>query len=161
MLLEDDPAFLPDFTLETLNLDLPNSDTSVPSYSQLSNILSLPTSGSSRDGTFMPGFNIPFDTTRDTDQFALDASETRASQGRPRTSDLLPGDDENCLLPEADFTFDAEGNIIELTPAIRSVAGPSVRAASARVQIHERSRVTAEHREGQLAGSCLPVSSQS
>ena len=109
----------------------------------------------------MPGFNLPSDTIGNIDQFALNISETRVSNGGHRSNNLLPRDDENCLLPEADFTFDAEGNLMEFTPAVHSISGPSVRAAPVHAQIDERLGVTAENKEGQLAGSCLPVSFQS
>jgi len=109
----------------------------------------------------MPSLNIPSDTTGNAEQFALNASETQVSNRGPQSSNLLPRGDEECLLPEADFTFDAEGNLIEFKPAVQSCAGPSVRTAPSHAQINERQRVKAEHNESQLAGSCLSVSSLS
>ncbi len=166
MLLEDDPAFLPDLTLETLNLDLLDSDAAIlpdgpflPD-SQLSNILSLPTSASTQGGILGLGLNLPSDTTGNADRFALNVSETRVSNRGPQSSHLLARDEEDCLLPEADFTFDAEGNLIEFTPDVHSIAGPSATAAPARTQRRERPGVRAEHKEGQSAGSFLPVSPQ-
>ena len=161
LLLEDDPAFLPDLTLEALTLDFPNSETPVLPASQPSNILSLPTNGSSHEGAFVPSLDLPSDTTGNAGRFALNIGETRVSNRGPGSSHLLSRDGEDSLLPEADFTFDAEGNIVEFMPAIHSIADPSVGVAPARSQMGEKPGVQAERESGQLADSGSPVSCQS
>jgi meiotic recombination protein REC8 len=106
----------------------------------------------------VPGLDLPSDTTGNAGRFALKVGETRVSNRGPGSSNLLPRDGEDSLLPEADFTFDAEGNLIEFTHAVHSIADPSLGAAPARGQRDEQPGVPAEHEGGQLAGSGLPVS---
>jgi len=158
LLLEDDPAFLPDLTLEALDLDLPAFGTPALPNSQVSNILSLLASSSPQAGDIAPGLILPSDTTGSIDDFGLDASETRIGSRGPRPSGLMPRDGEEGLLPESDFTFDAEGNLIEFAPAVHSVASPSVRAAPTHGQTDDRPKVPVEYEDSQLAGSGLQVS---
>jgi len=115
LLLEDDPSFLPGLTLETIDLDLAEFTTPLIRDSQLSASLSIRSLDDSRPDAAQLGLILPSDTTGDNDGFMLPATGGRGSSRGPQLSSMLLRQEEEGLLPEADFAIDAEGNLIEVS----------------------------------------------
>ncbi|KAI9882475.1 MAG: hypothetical protein M1823_005775 [Watsoniomyces obsoletus] len=143
LVLPDDPAFLPDLGLLDFNINFALLDP------QLTLSLSPKPSPRGRPeevGRGGRGFVIP---TSDAGEVSLPGPEAAAAA--PGTDDVFRGreyDEDEGLLPEVDFEFDAEGNIrtvggseaVEATPAAARARLESDSAASARVR--------QEHAEG-------------
>lgn len=100
---------------------------------------------------------MPSDTTGDIGGFIVPATGGRVSGRGPQLSSiLLRGEDEG-LLPEADFAIDAEGNLIEATPAPKpSVATPALKS-TARQVIDVPERLTLEGEDGEQPAAHAPV----
>ncbi|KAK8174622.1 Rec8 like protein-domain-containing protein [Phyllosticta citribraziliensis] len=127
LLLEDDPSFLPQFALEPLDLE---ADVSAPNASFASITLDEHIAGPIR------GLDIPTSDTGagDFGGFVV-PSEDGADVGIQGRSSHLEDDGFD---PDADFGFDADGNLIEhgipnqthqtprVGPAFRSIASGSV-----------------------------------
>lgn len=123
LVLEDDPAFLPDFALPGLDIDLAALDISTDDSSRRSSILSphsLLSSQSSHAGAdeSMLGLIIPTSDTGgagDLGGFVLPEASFSSAQRRANFGRLLDDEDEGFNV-DPGFTFDAEGNLIEDRP---------------------------------------------
>ena len=154
LVLQDDPAFFPDFILPSLDTDLFALGSSTEGSSKRASILSAQSHQSSqssiREGEqSLLGLVIPTSETGiagDLGGFVLPESERGSFQRTTRPGDTTLEEEEG-FFPDVDFEFDAEGNLIdraaeqrvprtEARPDIPRLASDS--AASARVrQEHE------------------------
>lgn len=121
LLLQDDPSFLPDFAFAPLDFDFTRLDESTSAGSQNSSALS-PNTGRTSPLSSQENLDLllPTSDTGDGGDFGGLGAGDYSRLGR----DDLPtvGEDEG-FLPEADFTFDADGNMVELSEP-RVVPGP-------------------------------------
>ncbi|KAL9100473.1 MAG: hypothetical protein Q9163_004163 [Psora crenata] len=135
LVLEDDPAFLPDLALPGLDIDLSTLDISTENTSRWSSVLSPHSRRSSRsseqdaDGSIL-GINIP---TSDTGGFGglggfPIASEHASSAQRNERLGRLLEDEGEAFDVDPGFSIDAEGNVIE-----EPVAGSRIRPTVGRV----------------------------
>lgn len=79
-----------------------------------------------------------------------------SSRGPQLSSILLRGEEEG-LLPEADFAIDAEGNVIEVTPAPGPVVATPAPGSTARQVIDVSGRLELERAGAPLLTAHLPV----
>ncbi|KZF20855.1 hypothetical protein L228DRAFT_262733 [Xylona heveae TC161] len=159
--LQDDPAFLPDLLLPEFDLDLSRLDitsslasqslSSASPHSRLSSQSSIADNG-------LPALVIPTSDTADVAggiggfihaDIIADNIEGRAGRGMDQLSRL---DEDTGFLPDVDFEFDAEGNVVELGGGGRASAPqtPQRQRTLAPVSTGASSRVRREHLEGQL-----------
>lgn len=156
LLLEDDPSFLPDLALAPFDFDLSTFEASLTAESPLTSLSphTPTTSSGTAFGGPVGGLVIPTSDTGavgDIGGFIVPGDDGLGAAA-------APGDDEG-FLPEADFSFDAEGNLLDF-----SVAGAAPRpsvpgtgaAAGIGVVTAASARVRAEHAAGVAAG--VPVS---
>lgn len=154
LVLQDDPAFLPEFDLPNLDLDLSIFEASTLGSSKRTSIMSAKSNQSSQSSNpngedSVLGFVAPSSGSGDAGIGGFIFAE---SDGPVVGRDTRPSDDADGFYPDVDFNFDAEGNLIELggVEVLASQAEPAmtrVRSDSAaRVQVHQ------EHQEGRLAG---------
>jgi len=155
LVLQDDPAFLPEFDLPNLDLDLSIFEASTQGSSKRTSIISAKSKSSSQssnqDGEdSVLGFVIRSSGSGDAGIGGFMIAE---SEGTVTRRDIRPADDAEGFFPDVDFNFDAEGNLIELgdvEPVPASQAEPAmtrIRSDSA-----ASARVRQEHHEGLLAG---------
>ncbi|KAF2098118.1 hypothetical protein NA57DRAFT_76913 [Rhizodiscina lignyota] len=119
LLLEDDPTFLPDLAFVPLDFDLSRLEASLSGGSQASKSLS-PHTARTTPLSDHAGLILPTSDTGgvgDIGDFGFG--------GSPLGEGDLRRFDDDGVLPEADFTFDEEGNLLDLS---------QVRAASAALQ---------------------------
>lgn len=155
LVLQDDPAFLPEFDLPNLDLDLSIFDASTQASSKRASILSA-TSNQSSQSSNQEGENsvlslvIP---SSGSGNAGIGGFITAESEGTSAHRDTRPADHEEGFFPDVDFNFDAEGNLIEFgdkepvragqaEPALTRIRSDSVASA----------QVRQEHQEGLLAG---------
>ncbi|KAL2356650.1 Rec8 like protein-domain-containing protein [Cryomyces antarcticus] len=159
--LQDDPAFLPDLNLGMLDFDLSNLDFSTSASSQRPSLLTLQTSQTSAQGSghadpSIGGLVIPTSVSSggpvgDIGGFIV-GDDGRGISRQDAGGIFAQGEDDG-FLPEADFGFDVEGNLLEYDAGARTPRAPiapmlptglgSDTVASARVR--------QEHEEGQRA----------
>ncbi len=147
---------MPEFALLPLDFDLSNLDKPI-SFSPLqSSALSPYASQPSQRGLQTPagpvqGLAIPSSDSGPSGgggDFTVAGDQAESAQ---RPSDMYVQEDDGGFLPEADFTFDAEGNLLELSsegPQGHSAARTSMRpVALSETALNEQ--VRQEHAEGQ------------
>jgi len=160
-LLEDDPSFLPDLVLAPLDFDLSTFEASLTGDSQLSLTLSPRTPGTSVSGALggpVGGLVIP---TSDTGGLGGDIGGFVVSGDDGLGTGRVLGEDDG-FLPEADFAFDANGNLLDFSIA-GAASHATVPVMGARVGAGDdtavSARVRAEHTAGVRAGVsvCLHI----
>lgn len=138
LILHDDPAFLPDFALPGLDIDLSALDISTDNSSCRSSILSPHSQRSSLSShpdadESMLGLIIPTSDTGgagDLGGFILPGENASSAQRSARLGRLLDEEDEGFNL-DPGFTIDADGNLIEeRTPAPGAAPAGGVRLGS-------------------------------
>ena len=153
LVLQDDPAFLPDFELLDLDHDLSLFEESTQGSSQRSSIISGRSHQSSMSSNTdtepaMVALVIPSSSSGHAGGiggFALPESE--GSRG----ANII--NEEEGFFPDVDFNFDAEGNLIELGEVQQSPVGkPDTARARVRSDSGASALVRQEHQEGLLAG---------
>jgi meiotic recombination protein REC8, fungi type len=158
LLLQDDPACLPDIALMPIDDDLLNLNISLAANeSQLSSTPSIRTAQpGSLFGEPIGVLVLPSSQSDNIGGFALPGGDS-VSRG-PRPSSLFAREEEDQLL-DLGFGFDAEGEIHDLPSADRTGA----QLTGARPLLLDdgdpNERVRQEHAAGQGAGVLLPVSS--
>lgn len=174
LIVHDDPAFVPDFALPGLDIDLSALDISSGS-SRHSSILSHQSQRSSLssqpDADEAVGFLIiPSSDSggaRDLGGFILPSDNPSSAQRSARIGGLLEDEDEGFNL-DPGFTIDADGNLIEgNTPDLAAAPPVGVRlgsdsAASVRVRQELLEGLEAGQYQvtSQLSHHILPLSSQ-
>ncbi len=154
LILQDDPAFLPDL-FPVMDLDFSALNLSSAGSSKRSSLMSAQSalsSVSSHAGAATPlGLHIPGTSgSSDIDRGAAfnvpDSDQTRRRDPFSRI------DDENNLLEDVDFIIDDEGKMVDVVPG--PVIEPTDQAAAPRVRSDSLAsvRVRQEHEEGRLAG---------
>ena len=121
-MLQDDPAFLPDFFLPNLDVDLSILSASTQGSSGKTSILSAHSHHSSQSSTKTAegstlGLVIPTSDTGnagDLGGFAFPRSEGASAQRTSRVEDAVL-DEEAVFFPNPDFGFDVEGNMVNLS----------------------------------------------
>ncbi len=119
-MLQDDPAFLPDLAFPDLDIDLSALDLSSHGTSHDTSILSqrsLQSSQSSHPGHGggMPGLVIPTsDSGAEVGGFVIPGGDDSSPLRGSRMGVAQLGAEDDGLLPDVDFEFDADGNLIEL-----------------------------------------------
>lgn len=159
--MQDDPAFLPDYFLPGLDIDLSALDLSTDESSRRSSILSPYSQQSSRssdkDGDkSLLGLIIPTSDTGaagDIGGFALPDDDGGSAQRGSRIGALLE-EEEGGIFPDVDFAFDEEGNVIEYGAGGRLHRAVPVGPSAARLRSGSvgSARVRREHEEGFRAG---------
>ena len=153
LVLQDDPAFLPDFDLLDLDLDLSLLEASTQGSSQRSSIMSghshQPSRSSNVDeGRAMADLIIPSSSSGNVGEiegFVLPESEGG------RGVNII--DEDGGFFPDVDFNFDAEGNFIELGEVQPTPAGePGATRARIRSDSEMSALLRQEHQEGLVAG---------
>jgi meiotic recombination protein REC8 len=145
-MLQDDPAFLPDFTFPGLDIDLSALDISTDESSRRSSILSPNSQRSSLSShpdadESMLGLIIPSSNSGDAGDLGgfILPEDTGSAQRSARQGRLLDDEDEGFNI-DPGFTIDADGNLIEGgTPGPSAAPAGGVRlgsdsAASGRVR---------------------------
>ena len=122
-MLQDDPAFLPDFGLPGLDFDFSFLDMATDDSSRRSSILSQHSQRSSLSSRpevdeSMPGIVIPTSESGGAGElggFMLPGENIGSAQRRERPARMPEEEDEGFDL-DPGFSFDAEGNLIEERP---------------------------------------------
>ena len=166
LVLQDDPAFLPDLVFPGLDIDLSSLDISTNDSSRRSSILSPHSQRSSLSShpeanESMLGLVIPTSDTGgagDIGGFMLPAENVSSAQRSAQLRRLYDDEDEGFDL-DPGFSFDADGNLIEeRTPGSAVIPAQSVQLGSDfAVSAHERQEVVqslqTERREVSLVPS--------
>ncbi|KAF2839785.1 hypothetical protein M501DRAFT_1010816 [Patellaria atrata CBS 101060] len=151
LVLEDDPAFLPDLLMD---FDLSGIDVSSTSNSSVQS----PHTPRTPEDAMIRGLIIPSTDTAagaDIGGFIISGDDHHlTSASKPLGGSVLSArEEDDGLLPEADFEFDAEGNLLEFTTPL---AGPRQSSVGTARPVPgsdgTSSRVRREHEEGQMAG---------
>lgn len=161
LVLEDDPSFLPDFAFPGLDFDLSSLEMTFARNPQRSSSLSLTPHGSQYLRSERPyggpvgGLILPTSDAggyEDIGGFVVQGDDGRGTSRFGRASSILEREDHD-LLPEADFSFDADGNLVEFTPgkSIGATPAPGGRPALGS-DTAASDRVRREHEEGHNAG---------
>ncbi|KAI9722542.1 MAG: hypothetical protein M1828_004537 [Chrysothrix sp. TS-e1954] len=155
LLLQDDPAFVPDMAFGPLDLDFSNLDLATDLSSQGDSILSPHSRPSSRSSLVsLPGLVIPsshsggggFAGTGVPD----DGDITMSGMDPAGYDDFALGD----LLPDAGFTFDTQGNMYDIDTSGEEPLIPVGRERlPARSETSLQDQVRREHEEARLAGA--------
>ena len=161
---------MPDFALLPLDYDLANLANlaiSLPSETQHSDSLLVTPYGSQklRDEQALArpigGRISPSSDTGDHGNvggFVVHGDDGRGT-GRPASPTSIIGGEDDGFLPDVDFGFDAEGNLLEFTPIQRISSTPAVGEGRALgSDAGASAKVRKEHEEGLKAGadvSCL------
>lgn len=119
LVVQDDPAFLPDFFFPTLDMDLSILESATQGSSLVSSAMSAQShrsSHSSAEGgkSSVLGLSIPTSDTGNAGgvgEFMFAGSDDGSAYRSSRPAALL-NDDEG-FLPDVGFNFDEEGNIID------------------------------------------------
>lgn len=161
LILQDDPAFLPDYFLPGLDIDLSALDLSTDDSSRRSSILSPYSQQSSRSSDkggdkSLLGLIIPTSDTGDAADiggFALPDDDGGSAQRGSRIGALLE-EEEGGIFPDVDFAFDEEGNVIEYGAGGRLHRAVPVGPSATRLRSDSvgSARVRREHEEGFQAG---------
>ncbi len=134
LVLQDDPAFLPEFALPGLDIDLSALDISTDDSSRRSSILSPHSQRSSLSShqeadESMLGLIIPTSDTGgagDLGGFILPGENVSSVQRSERLGRLLDEEEEEGFNLDPGFTIDADGNLIEEhTPGPGPATAPS------------------------------------
>ena len=120
LVLQDDPAFLPDIDLPSLDLDLSLFENSTQGSSHRASIMSASSQQSSKssnkDGeASVLGLILPTSDSGNASGiggFQLARSGSNATGIGHRVAEVFS--EEQGFFPDVDFNFDAEGNMIEL-----------------------------------------------
>ncbi|KAL9116800.1 MAG: hypothetical protein Q9187_006671, partial [Circinaria calcarea] len=157
LVLQDDPGFLPDFSLPDLDLQLDALGTSTQASSKDASILSAqshPSSQSSYKDESLPGLVIPTSDIGNVGGlggFQIQGSDRDSLQRAGLRDNLL--EEEGGFFPDVDFGFDAEGNLVDLNTeqqapeTVNRPTAPGLGSDSA-----ARAQVRQEHQEGLQAG---------
>ena len=119
LIVQDDPAFLPELALPGLDIDLSALDISMDDSSRRSSLLSPPSQLSSVSSTHesdesMPGIIIPSSGTGGGGSiggFILPGDDRSSAQRTSRMRSILGEEDEGFDL-DPGFTFDEQGDIV-------------------------------------------------
>ncbi|MCJ1249630.1 hypothetical protein MMC30_006856 [Trapelia coarctata] len=159
LVLQDDPAFLPELDLPNLDMDFSLFEVSTQGSSKRTSIMSAKSNQSSQS-SHQEGedsvLSLVIPSSGSGNAGGIGGFTIAESEGTSARRDTRPADavnDEEGFFPDVDFNFDAEGNLIELgdlgplptgqvEPAMTGTRSDS--AASAQVR--------QEHQEGFLAG---------
>lgn len=153
LVLQDDPAFLPglfpvlDFNLSSSSLSSGESSKRTSMLSALSGLSSVSSDPEARPplGLVIPGTSGSSDHAGGAPYIA---SESLQSGHRSLLSLL---DDEANLLPDVDFRFDDDGNMVDVVPEVV----PEVADIAVNLRMRSDSlasgRVRQEHEDGRLA----------
>jgi meiotic recombination protein REC8, fungi type len=160
IILQDDPAFLPDFDFSSLNIDLPDFRATAPEDTQLSNF-SIPGSrGGSQQGgqpqQQATGLTLPPSKSSAVPGFGFVSDSAATSRGV--AGEMFAQDDE--LLPDVGFEIDEMGNVVETGAGMGGdvvTPGADKLALRAGLSSEARQRVEREHAEGQQRGVALQV----
>ncbi|MCJ1404428.1 hypothetical protein MMC11_007653 [Xylographa trunciseda] len=156
LILQDNPAFLPDIDLPSLDLDLSLFENSTQGSSHRTSIMSANSIQSSissnKDGeASVFGLVIPTSDSGNaggTGGFHLADLGSSTTKRDTRNADIFP--EEQGFFPDVDFNFDAEGNMIELeAPPARQVEDRVPRVWS---DSGVSSQMRQDHDEALLAG---------
>lgn len=168
IMLQDDPAFLPELAFRALDIDLSALELSSDATSHRSSLMSQRSqvsSQSSGQDIQEPhlGLVIPTSDTGgigDVGGFVIPGDDGDSAHRGRRPGDNIFERDEEGFLPDVDFEFDAEGNVVELNAedraqrqGVMSVGGSRLSRDSA-----ASGRVRREHEEGLQAMAQLEVS---
>lgn len=161
--MQDDPAFVPDLALANidLNLDLPELDftTSGHSSGQSSFLSSLEGRLSKTNRGSVPAIQIPSSSSGRAGgfgEFDFGGEEHSSIINKPPPQ-IINGmdmfDDDAGFLPDADFGFDADGNLYDIDPVIHTAAEDHVPSAAALTHNNSAAieRVRQEHDHAQRA----------
>ena len=158
LILQDDPTFLPDIDLPSLDLDLALFENSTEGSTNRSSIMSAHSHKSSqssnkgREGP-LPGLILPSSGSGNND--AMEGFELqRSNTGSIQNDTVLPVmfQEEEGFLPDVDFNFDADGNMIELRVQSRPVNETGQGATEEWNESAVTKRVPQESEEGLLVG---------
>ena len=156
LVLQDDPAFLPDIDLPSLDLDLSLFENSTQGSSYRTSIIFASSHQSSvssnKDGEdSVLGLLIPTSDSGNAggiEGFQLAKSGSNATEIDHGIRDVFP--EERGFFPDVDFNFDTEGNMIELeAPQALQSVNPVPRDRSdseTNTQLHH------DHDDGHLTG---------
>lgn len=168
IMLQDDPAFLPELAFRALDIDLSALDLSSDAVSHDSSLMSrrsLLSSQSSHGELEGPhlGLVIPTSDTggaADFGGFAIPSDNDDPAQRGSRLGGPIFGGDEEGFLPDVDFEFDAEGNVVELNAEDRAQRQSATGVGGSRLSKDSAAsaRVRREHEEGLQAMAQLGVS---
>ncbi|CAA9960214.1 Rad21 Rec8 N domain containing protein [Pyrenophora teres f. maculata] len=159
LILQDDPSFLPDFTLpppellaeldSRFNLDIVHSGES----QSLTPFCSQQSQDSSHVGV-VGGLVLPTSSPGLPGQFRLEGDDELGGLGGPSA---MLGDDDMVEIEDPDFMFGDDGEIVHLSPGRRSARTP-VRSAGTPVSgdAGTSARVRREHKEGRQAIGQFP-----
>ena len=156
---------MPDFALPPLDYDLANLANlaiSLPSETQHSDSLLVTPYGSQklRDEQALArpigGLISPSSNTGDYGNvggFVVHGDDGRGT-GRPAGPTSIIGQEDDGFLPDTDFSFDAEGNLLEFTPIQQISSTPAVGEGRALgSDAGASAKVRKEHEEGLKAGA--------
>ena len=159
LVLQDDPAFLPDFFLPNLDIDLSTFGTSTRDSSGRSSILSAHSHRSSQSSNKIEEESlldliIPTSDSGNAGGFGgfeLAGSKNGSAQRTSRVEDLSI-DEEAIFYPDVDFNFDAEGNLVDLS-AEQQIAGADSDLTLPRLDVDPAvtARVRREHQKAREA----------
>ena len=157
LILQDDPAFLPDFILPGLDMDFSVFDNSISGSSQGSGHISAISLGSSRSSVQQDesilGLVIPTSDSgnaANSGGFALPGSIHDSARHSDKLMKRLEEDDG--FLPDIDLNFDAEGNMLDEGEAPRQSIALGAAPSRMGSDSVDASRVRREHEEGFQAG---------
>ncbi|KAF2190464.1 hypothetical protein K469DRAFT_656799 [Zopfia rhizophila CBS 207.26] len=159
LILQDDPSFLPEFTLPPLNLNFGDFDQPMPWETPRSGeSQSLTPFGSQLDHSTpegqVGGIILPSSSSRGMGGFVVQGDDGPGTIGGPGS--MLEPDVNIEGLDQLEFEIDADGNLIEITPN-RVISGTSVAPGGGALPSDggASARVRGEHEEGQRAGAEL------
>ena len=157
LVLQDDPAFLPDFFLPSLDMDLLALDLSMEGSYKRTSLLSSQFGNSEQSSDrkleeSLLGIVIPTSDTGNSGDLGgsiLPRSDLGSASRGNRLRNLLE-DDEEGFLPNIDFDFDAEGNIVDYGAdrPIQEDDGAAASLTRVRSDSAASARVLREHEEG-------------
>jgi len=167
LILQDDPAFLPDLAFRGFDIDLSALDLSSDATSHRSSILSQRSQQSSRSSHHERdasplGLVIPTSetgATADIGGFVIPGADGGSAQrGNRLRGPILEGDEEG-FFPDVDFELDAEGNVIEFSAEEKAQRRSAAGAGGSRLSRDSAAsgRVRREHEEGLQAFAQLEV----
>ena len=170
-MLQDDPAFNPELAFRALDIDLSALELSSDATSHGSSFTSQRSlvSSQSSHGDFQGphlGLVIPTSDTGgevDVGGFVLPGDEGDLLQRGSRLGGQIFEGEEEGFLPDVDFEFDEEGNVVELNTGDRAQRQSVTSVGVSRLSRDSAAsgRVRREHEEGLQAMAQLGVSPES
>ncbi len=160
-MLQDDPAFLPELAFRALDLSSDATSLGSSMMSQRSLLSSQSSHGEAEGPHF--GLVIPTSDTGGAAEiggFAIAGDDDDLAQRGSRIgAPMFEGEDEG-FIPDVDFEFDAEGNVVELNAEDRALRQFATGVGGSRLSRDSAAsgRVRREHEEGLQAMAQLEVS---